>query len=174
MNLVLIGYRCSGKTTVGKLIARKLDRDFMDTDLLIEKDAGCSIETIVSQYGWDHFRQLEKEKVKEVAMHDNLIIATGGGVVKDRDNVTNLKRNGLVIWLKGKAEVLRDRMILEQNSGRLRPSLISADPLDEIEHVLRERTPLYELAGNITVEVDNRSIREAADQILTALTERTK
>jgi shikimate kinase len=174
MNLVLIGYRCSGKTTVGKALSRELGRDFVDTDLLIEEDAGYSIETLVSQYGWDHFRQLEKKVVKKVSMSDNLIIATGGGVVKDEDNVKNLRRNGLVIWLKGDAEVLRERMVSEKNSGRPRPSLTNTDPLNEIEQVLAERTPLYRRAGNYTVEVDNRSIREVAAQIITDLTERVR
>ena len=66
MNIVLIGYRCSGKTGVGKILARELKREFLDTDTLIEEDAGCSIETIVSSEGWDYFRDLEKRIVKEV------------------------------------------------------------------------------------------------------------
>ena len=107
MNIVLIGYRCSGKTAVGKIVARELGRNFLDMDALIEENAGCSIETIISRKGWDHFREIEKRLVEEVSRKDNLIIATGGGVVVDEGNVKNLRKNGWIVWLNGKAEVLK-------------------------------------------------------------------
>jgi shikimate kinase len=172
MNIVLIGYRCSGKTKVGKILARALDRDFLDTDTLIEKNAGCSIETLISATGWDHFRYMEKVLIEEVSKRDNLVIATGGGVVTDEENVKSLKGNSWIVWLNGKAEVLKERMDREQRSGKIRPSLTGADPLEEIKQVLRVRKPLYEQAGDLVVDTGNLSIEELAATIIKALPKR--
>jgi len=169
MNIVLIGYRCSGKTAVGKILANELGRDFLDTDVLIEENAGCSIEVITSRDGWDHFRDIERRLIKEVSKKDNLVIATGGGVVMVEENVKNLKKNGFLVWLNGKAKVFKERMEREQKSGKIRPSLTGADPLEEIKQVLDIRTPLYEQAGNLMVDTSSLSIREVATSILKAL-----
>nr|NIR15922.1 shikimate kinase [Desulfobacterales bacterium] len=123
MNIVLIGYRCSGKTVVGKTLARELGKEFLDTDALIEENAGRTIERMISTKGWDHFRETEKRLVEEVSRRNNLVIATGGGIVMDEENVKNLKQNGWIVWLKGKPDVLRERMAKEQGSGKVRPSL---------------------------------------------------
>jgi len=169
MNIVLIGYRCSGKTAVGKILARELGRNFLDTDVLIEENAGCSIETVVSRRGWDHFREIEKRLIKEVCRKDNLVIATGGGVVMDEENVKNLKRNGWIVWLNGKAEALKDRMDREQRSGKIRPSLTGADPLEEIKQVLDVRTPLYERTATLVVDTSTLSLREVSALIMKSL-----
>ena len=166
MNIALIGYRCTGKTTVGEILARDLERVFLDTDALIEERAGCSIETLISTKGWDHFRQVEKGLVQEISMRDNLVIATGGGVVMDEENVKNLKENAWIVWLNGRPEVLKERMGKEQRSGKGRPSLTGADPLSEIEGVLSIRKPFYERAGHLTVDTSNLSIRETAVLIM--------
>ena len=169
MNIVLIGYRCSGKTEIGKMLVRELRRDFLDTDSLIEKNTGCSIEVIISRSGWDRFREIEKRLVKEVSRRDNLVIATGGGVVIDEENVKNLKENGWIVWLKGESEVLKMRMDSEQKSNKIRPSLTGADPLEEIKHVLEARTPLYEQAANLVVDTTTLSLMEVASSIIKAL-----
>ena len=171
MNIVLIGYRCSGKTRVGKILATDLGRDFLDTDVLIEDHAGCNIETIISRDGWDRFRNLEKRCIKEVSKRDNLVIATGGGVVLDDDNVKNPKRDGFLVWLKGDADVLKERMDKDQRSGKIRPSLTGEDPKDEIKQVLNIREPFYKRAGDITVDTGSLSIREVDDEILKSLPE---
>ena len=172
MHIVLVGYRCSGKTTVGKILASELERDFLDTDIMIQQKEGCSIETITARDGWDRFRVLEKDLIKEISESDNLVIATGGGVVMDKENVKNLKRNGIVVWLKGDAEVIKERMSKDEKSGKLRPSLTGADPLDEINDLLHVRNPLYKQAGTISVDTAPLSIREVADNIMNALKER--
>lgn len=166
MNVVLIGYRCSGKTAVGKTLARGLRRGFFDTDELIEETAGDSIETLVSRKGWDHFRVVEKRLIAEVSKKQNVIIATGGGVVMDDDNVRNLKHDAWVVWLKGDVEILRERMAEEQKSGRIRPSLTRAGSLDEIMEVLRLRDPLYQMAAEHTVDTGNLSVAEVAALIM--------
>lgn len=169
MNIVLIGYRCSGKTAVGEILADELGRDFLDTDVLIEERACCSIEALISLKGWDYFREIEKGLVQDLSMRDNLVIATGGGVVMDEGNVKNLKKNSWIVWLNGRPEVLKERMGKEQRSGKMRPSLTGADPLGEIEQVLSIRKPLYEQAGDLAVDTSDLSIREAATLIVSNL-----
>ena len=166
MNIVLVGYRCSGKTEVGKLLARELGRGFLDTDALIEERSGSSIETMIATTGWDQFRETEKSLVEEVSRRNNLVIATGGGIVMDAENVKNLKQNGWVVWLKGNPEVLKERMAKEQRSGKARPSLTGGDPLEEIGEVLSVRKPYYERAGDLVVDTSSLSIRDAADLIM--------
>jgi len=169
MNIVLIGYRCSGKTEVGKILARELGRDFLDTDGLIETETGSSIQGFVFKEGWDHFREMEKSVIEKVAKRDNLVIGTGGGVVMDKENVNNLKRNGWIVWLKANPDVIEDRMKKEQGSGKLRPSLTGSDPIEEIEHVLNLRTPLYEKASDLMVDTSTYVPLEVADLIMKAL-----
>ncbi|GAG33800.1 unnamed protein product [marine sediment metagenome] len=166
MNIVLIGYRCSGKTEVGKILARELEKDFIDTDKLIEDNAGCSIETIISRNGWNHFREIEKSLIEMVSRRNNLIIATGGGVVMDEDNVKNLKKNAWIVWLNGEPEVIRERMDKEQRSGKIRPSLTGEDPLEEIKQVMDVRIPLYEKAATLVVDTSAVTSTEVAALII--------
>jgi shikimate kinase len=169
MNIVLIGYRCSGKTAVGKILADELEMDFLDTDALIEERASCSIEALVSLKGWDRFRKIEKGLVQDLSMRDNLLIATGGGVVMDEGNVSNLKKNSWIVWLTGRPEVLKERMDKDQRSGKGRPSLTGADPLEEIEQVVSIRNHLYGQAGDLMVDTSDLSTREAANLIISNL-----
>jgi shikimate kinase len=169
MNIVLIGYRCSGKTAVGKFIAAELGKNLVDTDTLIEKEAGCSIETMISSKGWNYFRKIEKRLIAEVSEKKNLVIATGGGAVIDEENVKNLKRNSWIVWLDGKPEVLKERMERDRESGKTRPSLSGTDSLEEIVQVLSERKNLYQRACDYVVDTNRRLPEEVADTIIQAL-----
>jgi shikimate kinase len=166
MNIVLIGYRCSGKTSSGKMVAKKMKRDFKDIDVVIEERAGRRIEELVALKGWGYFRSLEKDIIREVSDMDDLVIATGGGVVTDGENVRNLKRNGFVIWLKADVNTLKERMKKEQESGVLRPSLTGKDPVEEIRTILDLRNPLYEDTGDLVIETDDISAEEIAEYII--------
>lgn len=172
MNIVLIGYRCSGKTTVGKLLARNLKREFLDTDRLIEGKTGLPIHLYVSQNGWRDFRAVENEVVSDVASKDDLVIATGGGVVMDQGNVRDLRKNGWVVWLKAKPSVIRDRMNREMRQGELRPSLSGMGPLEEIDPILHERTPFYTSIGDHTVDTNGQLPEEVARAIMKAFTDK--
>lgn len=174
MNIVLVGYRCSGKTTVGKLLARALKREFLDTDRLIEGKTGLPINLYVSQKGWRDFRAVEKEVVSDVASRNDLIIATGGGVVIDPENVRDLKRNGWVVWLDTGAPVIRERMKIAQKSGEFRPTLSGADSLKEIERILYERMPVYELTSDYRVDTDRQNPEEVGQAIMRALSQKYK
>ncbi len=166
MNIVLIGYRCSGKTAIGSLLAHELGMDFADTDVLIEEDAGESIEAIISTRSWDHFRNLERDIIERISEKDNQVIATGGGVVVNQENIKALKRDGWVVWLDAETEVLKERMDKEQQSGNVRPSLTGADPLAEIEEVMNTRRPMYQEAGDFVVDTTRLSKPEAATLIM--------
>jgi shikimate kinase len=169
MNIVLIGYRCTGKTAVGKILARELGRSFLDTDRLVEEETGSSVKGLVSAKGWDHFREMEKLVVEKITKGDNLVIATGGGVVMDGENVAHLKRNGWIVWLKADAALIKERMEREERSGTIRPSLTGSDPIEEIDRVLSSRASLYGEAADLTVDTSTCSPREVADLVMKAL-----
>lgn len=169
MNIVLIGYRCSGKTTVGKMLAGEMGLDFMDMDAMIEMKAGCSIEDMVSGNGWASFRELERRLAEELSRGDNMIIATGGGIVTDQKNVERLRQNGWIVWLNAREEILIERIAGEQLAGKMRPSLIGTDPVAEVKEVLGVRRPLYEKAASFVVDTSYLSSAEVASSIIKAI-----
>ena len=166
MNIILIGYRCSGKTAVGRILADKLGMSFADTDELIVEDAGESIEAIISTKSWDHFRNLERDLIERTSEKDNQVIATGGGIVINQENVKALKKNGWIVWLDAEPNVLKERMDKEHQSGIIRPSLTGVDPLAEIEGVMNTRRPMYQEAGDFMVNTTRLSVPEAAALIM--------
>jgi shikimate kinase len=174
MNIVLIGYRCSGKTAIGRVLADMLGMGFADTDVLIEEDAGESIEAIIKTKSWDHFRNLESDVIERVSEKDNQVIATGGGVVVNQENVKALKKDGWVVWLDARPDVLKERMGKELRLGNIRPSLTGADPLAEIEEVMNTRRPMYQEAGDFVVDTTRLSEPEAAALIMKNLPEQLR
>ena len=169
MNIVLIGYRCSGKTTVGRYLADRLKRVFVDTDALIEQREGAPVEHIVAVRGWNGFRDMEKDMISEVARRDGQVIATGGGVVVDVANIRNLRANGCMVWLRADAKVLRERMAREQRAGRSRPPLAGTDPLAETEEIMKTRAPLYKKASDLVIDTGAVDALQAADRVLDKL-----
>ena len=169
MNIVLTGYRCSGKTTVGKILAGDLGRRFVDTDKVIEEEIRFSIESCISVNGWEKFREIERRVVAEIALEDNLIIATGGGVVTVPENMTNLKKNGSVVWLHADPETLRDRMYKDIHNVAARPSLSGKGSLIEIEKILKERSEFYAGSSDHRLNTDDISPVEAAEAIIRKL-----
>jgi len=166
-NIVLIGYRCSGKTSVGKIISERTGMVFYDTDDLIEKKAGRSIKEIVEKDGWDRFREIERGVIREASELRNAVIATGGGVVLDEDNVNNLKKNGYIIWLEGDVNILMKRMEKDMGVGNYRPSLTGVDPVAETMKVLEIRNPLYKKAADLVINTDMLSLDEVAERVMT-------
>ncbi|MGD9157521.1 MAG: shikimate kinase [Desulfobacteraceae bacterium] len=166
MNIVLIGYRCCGKTSVGKLLSAKLDREFIDTDDLIIEKEGCSIDEIVSIQGWDYFRETEKDVIKEVSTMENIVIATGGGVVTNEENVEKLQNNGFIVWLYADIDTIKKRLNEDKTSPDNRPSLTGDEPSDEIKKVLEQRKPLYLKASDMAVDTSQLNINEVADMII--------
>ena len=170
MNLVLIGYRCAGKTTVGSQLAAYLRRQFVDTDTLLEERHGV-IRDIVETHGWDYFRILEKGIIKEVSTQDNLVIAPGGGFVLDADNVMALKKNGFIIWLKADSQSVYQRMLRDPRTALQRPSLTGKGAVAELEEVMTSRAPLYEKAAEIHVETSAVDATTVVEGVLSILDE---
>ena len=168
MNLVLIGYRCAGKTTVGSQLAAYLRRQFVDTDTLLEERHGV-IRDIVETHGWDYFRILEKGIIKEVSTQDNLVIAPGGGFVLDADNVMALKKNGFIIWLKADSQSVYQRMLRDPRTALQRPSLTGKGTVAELEEVMTSRAPLYEKAAEIHVETSAIDATAVVEGVLSIL-----
>ena len=155
-NLVLIGMSGCGKSTLGKLAAEKLGKTFVDTDAEIIKRIGMSIADYFAAYGEDSFRKVESEVVQEISTQNNLVISTGGGVIKNPENIRWLKGNGTVIWIQ------RDPELLESGNGR---PLVPDQ--EAVRRLYKERLPLYTAAAETIIEnVGNEE--EASQKILTA------
>ncbi len=171
MNIVLIGYRATGKSTVGSKIAALLRRKFVDTDGLLEERHG-TIRDIVETYGWDHFRRLEKRIIREISGQSNLVIAPGGGSVLDNDNMMALKENGFLIWLKADPQVLHARMMKDPQTLAQRPSLTGKGILGEIEEVMARRAPFYEQAAEAQLDTSTMDVAEVVKKVVSMIQER--
>jgi len=164
MNIVLIGYRGTGKSTVGRLLAARLGRELVSTDAEIVKRAQRAIPEIVAQQGWDYFRDLESDICQELSSRDHLVIDTGGGAILRPQNIEALKKNGTAFWLTASVETIVKRI----GSDNQRPSLTGTKSfVDEIQDVLQERMPKYQAAADHVIETDNRSINQLVETLLT-------
>ncbi len=168
-NIYLTGYRCTGKTSVGKSLARILSWRFIDADLELVDRHGMTISEIVLKEGWSSFREKEKAIVKRLSTLDRHVVATGGGVVLDIENVEQMKKSGTIIWLKAIPETIKERILQDKNTEELRPSLTSKGLIEEIEETLLDRKPLYENAMNFSVNTDDRSIDDICGKIIRKL-----
>ena len=168
-NIFLIGFRCTGKSSVGKRLATKLGWPFIDTDSLLVSESGTSIKDIVEKHGWDTFRKMEHTIVNQICVLDRRVVATGGGVVLNEANVNLMKKKGLIVWLKAVPGTIKSRMMVDQNTEAFRPSLTTKDSLSEIEETLNERNPLYRQAMDFYVETDDRLVDGICDEIVQQL-----
>ena len=164
MNLVLIGYRGTGKSTVAELLATRLGWKAVSTDAQIVEKAQRSIPDIVANDGWEHFRHLETEMCLALKDRDQLVIDTGGGLILRPENVEALKPNSLIFWLTATVPTITRRI----SDDTQRPALTSGKTfVQEIQEVLTERTPKYQAAADHTIATDDLSPEEIASQILT-------
>jgi shikimate kinase len=171
MNIILIGYRASGKTTVGRELARLLGRPFFDTDRMIFAKTGRTIPEIVETSGWKAFREVEKSVIAELSGLDEVVIALGGGAVMDPENVSMLEERGRFVWLRADARVLALRMGKEKNGTVQRPSLTGAGTLAEIEEVLAKRLPVYGSVADVIVDTAGKALAGIAAEIAGQLEE---
>lgn len=166
MNIILIGYRGTGKSTVAALLAERLKRTVVSTDAEIIKRTGLAIPDFVAQYGWDRFRTLEAAICQEVRDRDDLVIDTGGGIVLNPDNVRALKARGRMFWLTATVPTIVARI----GADTQRPSLTGTKSfIEEIEEVLAQRQPLYQAAADHVIPTDEHSPAQLADKIIAQL-----
>ena len=157
MNIYLIGYRGSGKTTIARQLATMLWWNWLDADPHLEQRAGKSIREIFEAEGEAGFREREAKTVVELSAYSQLVVALGGGVVLREENRDKLKTSGKCVWLKASPELLWSRIHADPTTSERRPNLTSQGGLDEVRKLLAERTPLYEQCADFTVETDKRA-----------------
>jgi shikimate kinase len=160
-NIVLTGFMGAGKTVVGKRLAEKTGMKVVDTDTKIEKETGLSISEIFSNLGESYFRRLEKKVVEEVSNLKNHIIITGGGVVLDEENMKNLRKNGIIVYLHAEPDVIYSRIKNETQ----RPLLQVDDPKKKIKELMELRAPFY-ANHDIKIDTSSLSVDEVVEKIL--------
>lgn len=173
MAITIIGYRGTGKTTVGALLAQRLGWSFVDTDPEVERLAGKSIAEIFAEHGEPHFRHLETSVLSEQLARGQIVVSTGGGAILSDSNREAMKQAGPVVWLTADVHVIADRISRDPASQSRRPSLSGSDPVSEIQEVLSRRLSLYSDAAGIIVATDHRTPDSIVDEIMIRLPEST-
>ncbi len=165
MNLVLIGYRGSGKSAVARQAAERLRRALVTMDTELERRLGATISDYVAAHGWPAFRAAETALARELGARDRLVIDTGGGVVERKENVSALRTNGKLVWLTAEPDVIAERL----RSATDRPSL-SGDQtfIEEIGEILERRLPLYRAAADAVIATDDRNLSAIVDDVVAA------
>ncbi len=162
MNIVLIGYRGTGKSVVGKMLADRLSMPYVGMDAKIVETAGMSIPQIVEKHGWTKFRDLESDIARELSESENLVVDTGGGVIERPENMEALGGNALVFWLKASVETIVSRIADDTQ----RPALTEGKTFtEEIAEVLERRTPKYRDAARYEIDTNDLSPEQIADRI---------
>lgn len=159
-NIYLVGFMGTGKTTVGEILSRKLKREFVETDRIIEKKEGLGIPAIFSIKGEAYFRKVEKEVLKDIASKDNLVVSCGGGIVIDKYNITLLRKTGIMVCLKARPSVIYERT----KSYKHRPLLNVKNPMERIKELLQERERFYKKA-HIFIDTSDIPPQKVAEEI---------
>ena len=166
-NIILIGPMGSGKSTIGNIIARRLQREFQDSDHFIEKRTGVDIARIFDIEGEHGFRERETSALQELLSEDNRVIATGGGSVVRPENQKILKQHGFIVFLDTSLNQQMQRL----RRDKKRPLLQTDDPRARLESLLRERRPIYLELADLVVKTDKRVARRLAADIINQLPE---
>ena len=166
MNIVLIGYRGTGKSVVGRILAEKIGWPCIGMDAEIVDRAGISIPEIVDKEGWPGFRDRETQLAQDLSSRDGIIIDCGGGVIERSENMEALRARAVVFWLRASVDVIVKRI----EGGAERPALVEGKTFtEEIAEVLERRTPLYRASSHHEIETDDLTPVEIADRIISLL-----
>jgi shikimate kinase len=169
VNIYLIGYRCTGKTTLGRALAQRLEHPFIDMDDAIVAESRQTISELVARHGWAEFRNREGVLLNALSKRQGLVIGTGGGVVLADANVALMRASGKVIWLRCRPDTIHRLMMADPRSSAMRPSLTGQMLRQEIETTLKAREPLYRNAMHLALETDAFDIERLCDQIIAGL-----
>ncbi len=164
--LYLIGYRGTGKTTVGRMLAERVHWTFVDADAHLEQTAGRSIKEIFALEGEAGFRDRESRNLRALAGRSRCVIATGGGIVLADENRRLLRDTGFVVWLTAPVEVVASRIAADSTTDERRPNL-TVGGTAEIEELLKKRQPLYRSCADLEIATDGRSPEFIVERILT-------
>jgi len=163
--IFLIGYRCTGKSTTGKLLATLLGSLFFDTDRIIEERFKTTIAQMVNQRGWEYFRQKERQTLLDTDHLSNCVIATGGGIVLDPENRSFLQTHGICVWLYADVVTIVNRLLSDDENHESRPRFSKESLSQETKKMLEFRSPLYQELGQIKINTGCHSSKEAANII---------
>ncbi len=166
MNIVLIGFRGTGKSTVGALLSNRLEKNFIDSDKYIESTTGKTIKRIFEEDGENGFRKIEASVIAKLGKMNNMIIAAGGGAILRNDNVENFKNNGFLVRLDADPEIIHERITKDDKTKLQRPSLTNKKPLDEIKHLIEQRENAYKNAADYTINTSYVSCEEIVNEIV--------
>jgi len=169
MNIFLIGYRCTGKTTVGRELAKRLGMEFIDADDYLVGKAGKSIKQMFAEDGEQAFRDLEQKCLAELAARDGLVVAAGGGAVLRQANTDCMRKAGKVILLEADADTIYARLTGDPKTDAQRPSLTRKSQYDEIVHLLEYRKPYYDAAAEFVFDSSRLTPRQIVDEITRVL-----
>ena len=162
MNIVLIGYRGTGKTSIARKLGERLSMQVFGMDDEIVRRSGRSIPELVDEHGWDYFRDIESRVAADLEDMDNLVVDAGGGVIVRPENIESLKKNGIVFWLTADENTIADRI----KHGDQRPSLSGTKSfVEEIADILAERIPKYRAAADHVIDTASMTIDEAVEDI---------
>ena len=167
--IILIGFRCTGKTTIGKKLAEVLNWKFLDLDVEIQKKTGKTIKEMVEEKGWEFFRNLEKKEMENLYDLKRVVIALGGGGVLHQKEMEKLKEKSLVIWLFTPEEVILQRLRQDEKTSSQRPALSNTSLEEEIRNILKEREPLYEKFSHFKIDTSENIVGKTVDKILKIL-----
>jgi shikimate kinase len=165
MKIILIGYRASGKSTVGAILSKKLKIPFVDTDQIIVEETGMPIKEFVARNGWEAFREKETKVISLVCDTNLCVVATGGGAVLAAANREMLKKSGTLIYLKTPLRDIVERLRRDAHNEQTRPQFTTESLEDETMAVLRERVPVYESTADFTVDTDGKNVKRVSDDI---------
>jgi len=169
MNLILIGYRATGKTTLAKLLAGRIGWEWIDADVEIERRAGKSIARIFAEDGEPAFRDLEAEVIADLCGREKLVLAAGGGAPMREESRRAMRDGGHVIWLLARPETVLARMSADPTNPDRRPNLTDRGPLEEIIHLLAEREPVYRESAHMVVDTEGKTPEQIVAEILDRL-----
>lgn len=167
MNLILIGYRATGKTTLARLVGDALGWPWVDVDPEIEQQAGKPIARIFAEDGEPAFRDLESQVLVRLCSEDRHVLAPGGGAPLRSENRHAMKQSGKVVWLTASPETIHRRMSIDATTGQRRPNLTSSGGLEEIVELLQRREPIYRALADWIISTENRPPESIAAEILT-------
>ena len=164
-NLILVGMMGAGKTTVGRMLARRLKRDFYDSDEEIERRCGVRVPVIFDIEGEAGFRARELQVIAELCELEAIVLATGGGAVLAQENRQRLAAGGSVVYLHARPAHLWQRVRHDRN----RPLLATADPEGKLEELYAQRDPLYREVANVVVDTGRQSVQSLMRDLLAQL-----
>ncbi len=166
MNIIFIGFRGTGKTTIGKMLAQQLGKEFIDADEYLEYKQGKTIQDIFTDGGEPLFRDIETQTIAELCHLDGKVIATGGGVILREENIRNLKKSGIIILLDADVDTLHKRIHEDTRTRQKRPNLTNLNAYEEIEFLLAYRRPLYDRIADFVINTASMSKHDAVNKII--------